>query len=109
MTEDFKEWLCKKAGYLPENLNGTITYDDKELVLAILIKAMWVINKARSKDNDNYCIQDNTYHYNTSPCFCVLKGTKLVSSFYLYIHNDSEQDALTAALEYIYKEEKKIA
>jgi len=115
MTEDFKKWLCEKAGMCITK-NGETTFSTKGMdalllgneiiiTLEILIKAFLQINR----ENNAYEIS-----MDYSGCFVVdhNKGIDNWTSdtytkcYFLWDHNNSEQEALTAALEYIYKESK---
>lgn len=94
MKEDFKKWLSDKAGYLYlayQMLEEKGMNNEVEL----LIKAMWAVN--REKDylmeiTDAYItVQDPDWRI--EPSYFLFKD-----------YNNSEQKALTAALEYVYKE-----
>ena len=91
MDDGFKKWLCEKGCSL-----YTYGLYDKMLTdaqLAILIKAMWAVNREGKGIEINLeservyvsLIQDHDY-------------------FYFKDHNNSEQEALTKALEYVWKQ-----
>lgn len=89
MTEDFKKFLCDKAGV------STILYSKKYrpcMQIGILIKAMWQINK-----EGKYYITMNNNHIYIKYALC--------TKFFYYKNYNSEIEALEKALEYIYKQE----
>lgn len=109
MTDDFKKWLCELAGI--EYNYFFESFPDKNKAwggfeLIILVKAMWAINRAYSRREGEYCIKDNTHFRNITPCFSIVHDYIDLeeNSIYLQDHNNSEQEALTAALEYIYEQ-----
>jgi hypothetical protein len=85
MNNDFKEWLCKKAGR-----GKLIPLDWKYCELEILIKAMWAINR---KGKYYIILEPNLISVNKN-------------EFFYAQYNNSEQKALEKALEYIYEQEK---
>ena len=101
--EECIKWCCDLIGWTEEYLGKGVDYkalfEDEDI--AILIKAMWAINREkglfRILSND-----DN---------FCVLKYSKengeisgLFNTYYYFKqHNNSELEALTQALIYIYE------
>ena len=101
MNEDFKKWLCEKANekYVVDEDGNFANYYSQMSVLELLIRSMWAINREKewkiSYDPDfglSYHLYGIKYRVN--------KG------FYVRDYNDSEQTALTKALEYIYQESK---
>jgi len=92
MEEDFKRWLCKLNGYDFES----DYFRMDELMIEILIKAMWQINRDGKWD-----IQMDRDYIDVSSRQEVLDDV-----FTFKDHNNSELEALTKALEYIYKETK---
>ena len=109
MTDDFKKWCSEKADYKVPMVYIS-RFNEKPLVT--LIKAMWNINREHSKGSNKYFIQDNTYFYNMDTSFCLYDKSfntksRLVKRFMLKDYNNSEQQALEKALEYIYKKESK--
>lgn len=98
MTEEFKGWLCERARYMFFPENG-IALDRR--ILALLIKAMWAINREKGK----YRIKQNIFNdyyvgdYSKRPVEYV--------EFAKEDHNNSEQQALQAALEYVFEQEGK--
>lgn len=96
MIEDFKKWLCKKAGL--KDWIANIKFENEILPLEILIKAMWTINR---ESDISYSI------INYEERFAVAKiGTRCLEYFDFRKYNDSEQQALEAVLKYIFDKEK---
>ncbi len=95
MIEDFKKRLCKKAGLMNYYLVNNVRTDNEELIL--LIKAMWAINREGKWHikMENYCIAFYSY---------MAKEYKEII-FKYKDHNNSEQEALQKALEYIYEQD----
>jgi len=99
MTEDFKKWLCEKAGYKFDTMDK---YYQKEFLkslpnglhLEILIKAVWAINRERK-----WNIFESYFSYN------VYKDCVKQRQFHFKDYNNSEQKTLEKALEYIYEQE----
>lgn len=96
MKEDFKKWLCEKAGHKPEHVRGFIKYDAQTLTLYIFLKAMWAINR-----EDKFDIKMDS---NKIVVYCRFIVDRRY--FHYHKHNNSEQEALEKALEYIYENEK---
>lgn len=96
MTNGFKKRMCELAGYNYADFKPTGTFYWKDKELEILIRAMWAINRA----DDWHIIMDNCglWLYNPYGDFEI--------EFEYRNHNNSEQEALIKALEYIYKETK---
>ncbi len=103
MTDDFKKWLCELAGYETTSWCGYIkkglVYDlrKNDVPLEILIKAMWIINRGGRRFVNMNWEQITIY----------AEGPYHLGAVYSKKYNNSEQEALTAALEYIYEQEKK--
>ena len=110
MTEDFKKWLCELADFdfydiCPERKISECQWPPKsyqckecgkdKITLEILIKAMWAINNGSSM----WEIEMNAQYI-----FIFKVGTRKEAEFYYDNYSNYEQEALTAALEYIYKE-----
>jgi hypothetical protein len=93
MKEDFKKWLCEKADYMYSEYFNYIE------TLYILTKAMWAINR-----ENNYRIT-----ITQGGCYSQSQPWKdLIMKYYLLKdYNNSEQEALEKALEYIYEQENK--
>ncbi len=94
MTEKYKKRLCELVGYKfwPQNLDC-----NEDIELAILIKAMWAINNLKGK----YSISqdaDNDYFATSCTEDIIFPKDK---------YNNSEQQALQAALIYILDNEDK--
>jgi hypothetical protein len=130
MNKGFKRWLCEKAGYiyfkscsecpvLNERANNHTCYDncycdiddseDNNLYLKILIKALWKINRDYLIHKNDYCITYDVdkghikynLFYDIDPSV-----TKKIKEYKIKNHNNSETEALKAALMYIYNEVK---
>jgi hypothetical protein len=96
MTEDFKKWLCEKAGIEDDEVEELLPHS----FLEILIKAMFAIIR-KGKWLVLLGSMDVT--------ICELgKLSPSSIQFYYSDHNNSEQEALTKALEYIFGQEKRI-
>ena len=104
MTEDFKKWLCDLAGIKYWTVIDRYGNSwEENISLEILIKAMWTINR---QEGSKYKIRLEDIY-----CFTVTNewsDSVAVTDvdFYFKDYNNSEQEALTAALEYIFKETK---
>ena len=94
MNKDFKKWLCENynGGYIPIVNGSPITKIDCEIPLTILIKAMWAINEINIYEIKMDGISFSVYDMN---------GICGIFNF-----DNSEQEALTAALKYIYEKEE---
>jgi hypothetical protein len=97
MNEDFKKWLCEKAEY-----NYYLEYEQQPIIdrtLEILIKAMWAINREDKRVYNITMTVGGTYL------------SKIGSKFPDFVffrqadRNNSETEALTAALEYIFEQD----
>lgn len=90
MSEDFKKWLCDKSKF---DIAHWLLNEHEEL--SLLIKAMWAINREGKWEiiSDKVSLDISDKHGD----FCI--------SFYYSDHNNSEQEALTKALEYIFDKE----
>lgn len=87
MKEGFKEWLCELAEFKFE-------YYDHIGLLYILVKAMWAIN--REGIYRIWILHDRVELYNGY--------TKVIEEWFFFKkYNNSEQQALEKALEYIYE------
>lgn len=103
MDEGFKKWLVKKAGR--DTTPGKDFIALMEVIepsLETLIRCMWAVNRESKNKCLSWFIQQ--VYCNKGLSFAVFKISEVVKFFYLCDHNDSEQEALTAALNYIYKE-----
>ena len=100
MTEDFKKWLCEKAG-LDSAYCGW--EKDNNVAIHILIKAMWAINAEKNR----WDIEMGTgaWHIFNNKVSCGNDGR--LSIFYFNDYKDSEQQALKKTLIYIYEQESK--
>ena len=90
MNEDYKKWLCELA-----EMNYRFVVPTS---IEILIKAMWAINR-ECYDKGGFCICSSTggdYYIHFNEFQRVIFTRK--------DHNNSEQEALQASLEYIFKE-----
>ena len=113
MKEEFKKWLCEKAGISITHICKYNFYCNKhdftemdlcencielkiEITLKILIKAMWAIN-SDSRKHRKYIEIDMMS--NGIVVGYPLKDNK---TFIYSEHNNSEQKALEKALEYIW-------
>ena len=110
MIEEHKKKLCELAGVVVQKIAGGDCIFDSSgcyypllknvtLSLEILIKAMWAINRERK-----YLIQIDAH------CVYVKGNNKALKNFtfrFSDYNNNSEQEALTAALEYIHDGLKK--
>lgn len=92
MKEDFKQWLCELSKYDFTRVEHLPYWRQEEL--KILIKAMWAINRA-----------GGVIEMGLLEVYVQLANTDSVYFEYKK-HKNSEQEALTKALEYIYKETK---
>ena len=92
MTDDFKKWCSEKADYKVPMVYIS-RFNEKPLVT--LIKAMWNINREGIYE----IIIDN--HVVT-----IMSNTHAIIDFEFKHHNNSEQESLQKALEYIYKREQ---
>ena len=99
MTEDFKKWLCEKAGL---DWVDTLQYIN-EVPIKLLIKAMWAINAEKNR----WDIEMGTgaWHIFNNKVSCGNDGR--LSIFYFNDYKDSEQQALKKTLIYIYEQESK--
>ncbi len=95
MKEDFKKWIFELLGliYEPENEMVEKVCCD----ISLLIKAMWQINR-----DGKYTIIIDGYNIRVVPMG--LKGSLEDTQDFKYSdHNNSELEALTQALTYIYE------
>jgi hypothetical protein len=115
MKEEHKKRLCELAGEYYESkcsyYNKNDIYcseecddpffrcDGTEITLEILIKAMWAINRRAVKES-GFCICSST-----GGDFYVYYGKYQRAAYPRKDHNNSELEALTAALTYIYQQE----
>ena len=100
MNEEFKKFLCEKAGVeyseKPQIIHTTGNADEANdfLNIAIPIKAMWAINRNNVEKKLHPRIQIDAHGV------AILQGT--IKHYDFQDHSNSEQEALTAALEYIW-------
>jgi hypothetical protein len=94
MKEEFKKWLCEKAGYNYNAWGKPCPYDIHDI--KILIKAMWAINR---ETRDDYIRYGPT---GFSRCYYDVEDMGM-TRFDIKDHNNSEQQALEAALKYIWE------
>lgn len=98
---DFNKWVAEKAGvkyhdkpyFVWDSDKSQIEYPPTEITLEILIKAMWAINR-----RGYWCVEmfkDAIGICNKEPGYDDIKEFKYKD------HNNSEMEALKAALEYI--------
>ena len=87
MTEEFKKWLCK---LIEEEQQFDGYYQDPDCVDS-LVKAMWAINR-----EGKYVIRQ----YRTLFNIWISGNPKEI--FYFKNNNNSEQETLIKALEYVY-------
>jgi len=94
MSEEFKKWLCEKAELnQAQGCSILFHFGDDVITEYTLIKAMWAINRCSEWE-----IMADKYGFNIN----CSRGHK---SFFILEYN-SEQEALTKALEYIYNNTK---
>ena len=94
MNEDFKKWVCEKA-----NIDEKLVYGCDYRFIGVLIKAMWAINR---KGKWEISIFPQAIHIGKVLFF----ANEDDILFKYKDHNNSEQEALEKALEYIYEKEK---
>lgn len=94
MKEKFKKWICKLISIKYRTIDDGYgeVYD-----IEILIKAMWKINR-----DGEWQIHSNVSSYYVSQKY---RG-KIDKWFHFEEHNNSELEALTKALEYIWENTK---
>jgi len=99
MKEDFKKWLCEKA-----EDKKNIEYFKSEIInpddwIALLIKAMWAINR-----------EGGDYSFILYRSFVEVSYNDgqhdSAENFFHGEYDNSEQEALTKALEYIWEQTK---
>ena len=95
MTEDFKKWLLRLAGY-EESIPKETAWEI--LVVDILIKAMWAINR----EGSGYGLTG--IEMDASEIIVVYNLKE--KAFPYSDHNNSEQQALEKAIEYIFEQTK---
>lgn len=91
MKEDFKKWLCELAEIKPEDMPGC----DHRLI-GTLIKAMWAINRESIKSKE-WSVEMSSWSYDVFSSWLRRRY-----KFSYENHDNSEQEALIKALEYIY-------
>jgi len=97
MKEDFKKWLCELAEEPYDCVAGFLGHKDHDMEnIFILIKAMWAINR-----EGKWLILISASDID------ITRSEKYKSKLFSYKnHNNSEQQALEKALEYIYEQDK---
>jgi hypothetical protein len=111
MTEAFKKWLCELADIKKkcDIYYGHSTILDKceclpkNITLEILIKAKWALNREAEK----YFITQTSISYCLIPQEKEKEPIPADIHFSYEDHNNSEQEALTAALKYIFDNRNK--
>ena len=101
MKEGFKRWLCEKAGY---GTGFTNDVEWKNKGLEILIKAMWAINREAytAGNKERYFIIQKLGGFVVN---YGLKTNGFIEKQFDFCDN-FEQEALMAALKYIYEQKK---
>lgn len=97
MIEDFKKFLCDEAGIMYDSINSSLlNMSNSDIALLILIKAMWKINR-----------ENNKWVISMQGDLIMCQNDEIIETFLYKKYNNSEQQALEAALQYIYSEETK--
>ena len=106
MKEDFEKWLCE-LNNIEYEYKEMFKVCKQEITLEILIKAAWAINRNFGSTKDkHFYIAMGLGSYQIS----YISGNSLAykeERFYYKNYDNSEQEALVAALKYIYDSKDK--